>query len=142
AMGGPRLLRERLGGDVTVLGETPDGRFSHPPEPIAANLEQLCAVVRAQGADVGFAQDPDADRLAIVDETGRYIGEELTLALALDHVLAERARKGPVVVNGSTSRVTRDIAERHGCTFHRSYVGEAHVIAKMREVDAVLGGEG
>jgi phosphomannomutase len=96
--------------------------------------------VRNAGADVGFAQDPDADRLAIVDNNGRYIGEELTLALGADHVLA--TRKGPVVVNGSTSRVTADIAAKHGCAFHRSFVGEAHVTAKMKAVGAVLGGEG
>jgi len=75
-----------------------------------------------------------------VDNTGRYIGEELTLALAADHVLANR--KGPFVVNGSTSRITEDIATKHGCQFHRSFVGEAHVCAKMRAVRAELGGEG
>jgi phosphomannomutase len=78
--------------------------------------------------------------LAIVNNAGRYIGEELTLALALDHVLPNR--KGPVVVNGSTSRVTADIAARHGCEFHRSHVGEANVVAKMKEVNAAIGGEG
>lgn len=131
---------EQLGCEVTVLGEVADGLFDHTPEPLAENLTGLCDAVRKEGADVGFAQDPDADRLAIVDERGRYIGEELTLALAADYVLA--TRKGPVVVNGSTSRVTADLAERHGCQFHRSYVGEAHVTAKMKEVGAVLGGEG
>ena len=136
---GPRLLEE-LGCHVHVLGGRPDGRFEHTPEPVEQNLTDLCEAVREHGADVGFAQDPDADRLAIVDETGRYIGEELTLALAADYVLARTS--GPVVVNGSTSRVTADIAERHGCEFHRSYVGEAHVVAKMREVGAILGGEG
>lgn len=140
AVAGPRLLGELLGCEVTVLGGTADGRFAHPPEPLEANLRGLCQAVRASGADVGFAQDPDADRMAIVDETGRYIGEELTLALALDHVLPKR--KGPVVVNGSTSRVTADIAARHGCPFHRSYVGEAHVVAKMKAIGAVIGGEG
>ena len=136
---GPKFL-EQLGCDVTVLGGTPDGNFAHIPEPTKANLTDLCRIVQEQGADVGFAQDPDADRLAIVDNTGRYIGEELTLALSADHVLA--TRKGPVVVNGSTSRVTADIAEKHGCEFHRSWVGEAHVCAKMQSVNAVLGGEG
>jgi phosphomannomutase len=91
-------------------------------------------------AHAGFAQDPDADRLAIVDNSGRFIGEELTLALAADFVLERR--KGPFVVNGSTSRVTADIAAKHGCQFHRSFVGEAHVCTKMRAVHAVLGGEG
>lgn len=131
---------QQLGCDVTVLGGTADGDFEHAPEPLAENLTGLCDAVREVGADVGFAQDPDADRLAIVDDNGRYIGEELTLALAADYVLA--TRKGPVVVNGSTSRVTADLAARHGCEFHRSSVGEAHVTARMKAVGAVLGGEG
>ncbi len=137
---GPRLL-EALGCSVTVLGGTPDGRFEHPAEPLKENLTDLAAKVRELGADVGFAEDPDADRLAIVDNTGRYIGEELTLALAVDHLLACGAR-GPVVVNGSTSRVTADIAAKYDCPFHRSAVGEANVVAKMIEVQAVIGGEG
>ncbi|MEQ9408675.1 MAG: phosphoglucosamine mutase [Fuerstiella sp.] len=139
AASGPRLLKE-LGCDVHVLGGTPDGRFEHIPEPVEKNLSDLCRAVVQHGADAGFAQDPDADRLAIVDNTGRFIGEELTLALAADHVL--KTRKGPFVVNGSTSRITADIAAKHGCQFHRSFVGEAHVCAKMRAVQAVLGGEG
>ena len=139
ATSGPRLLEE-LGCEVVVLGGTPDGRFEHIPEPVEKNLADLCAAVRKHAADAGFAQDPDADRLAVVDNTGRYIGEELTLALAADHILA--TRKGPFVVNGSTSRITADIAAKHGCQFHRAFVGEAHVCAKMRAVQAVLGGEG
>lgn len=138
-VGGPRLLEE-LGCEVVVLGGTPDGEFEHTPEPIAANLGGLCDAVREHKADIGFAQDPDADRLAIVDETGSYIGEELTLALSLEFVL--RDRKGAIVVNGSTSRVNADIAEKHGCQFHRSHVGEANVCAMMRELNAVIGGEG
>lgn len=136
---GPVLL-EQLGCDFEVLGDTPDGQFAHTPEPTQANLKSFCEQVKQNGADVGFAQDPDADRLAIVDNTGRYIGEELTLALCADHVLSRRS--GPVVVNGSTSRVTADIAKKHGCEFHRSHVGEANVVAKMQAVSAVLGGEG
>jgi phosphomannomutase len=136
---GPRLL-EQLGCDVEVLGATPDGKFEHVPEPLEQNLKGLCEEVKRRGADVGFAQDPDADRLAIVDNTGRYIGEELTLALCADYVLARNP--GPVVVNGSTSRTTADVAAKYGCQFHRSYVGEAHVAAKMRAVGAIIGGEG
>ena len=139
AMCGPQLLKA-LGCEVTVLGGTPDGKFEHIPEPVEQNLGDLCDAVEKQGADAGFAQDPDADRLAIVDNRGRYIGEELTLALAADHVL--ETRKGPFVVNGSTSRITADIAKKHGCQFHRAFVGEAHVCAKMRAVSAELGGEG
>ncbi len=136
---GPRLLTE-LGCQVDVLGPLPDGQFDHNPEPLEQNLTGLAAEVKRHGADVGFAQDPDADRLAIVDDTGRYIGEELTLALCADYVLARTP--GAVVVNGSTSRTTADIAAKYGCAFHRSYVGEAHVAAKMRAVDAIIGGEG
>jgi phosphomannomutase len=139
ALLGPRLL-ESLGCRVHVLGGTPDGQFEHTPEPLEQNLTGLCAEVRRLGADVGFAQDPDADRLAIVDETGRYIGEELTLALCVDQILPRTP--GPVVVNGSTSRVTADLAAKYGCPFHRSHVGEANVVAKMKVVSAVIGGEG
>ena len=139
AVATPRLL-EQLGCEVTVLGGTADGNFAHTPEPLEENLTGLCDAVREHGADVGFAQDPDADRLAIVDETGRYIGEELTLALCADFVLPQRP--GPFVVNGSTSRVNQDIAERHGCAVHRSAVGEANVVARMDDVKAVFGGEG
>ncbi len=136
---GPQLLRD-LGCEVIVMGGTADGQFEHPAEPLKDNLTTLMSAVVKHGADVGFAQDPDADRLAIVDNIGRYIGEELTLGLAADHVLSRH--KGPVVVNGSTSRVTADLAAKHGCPFYRSHVGEANVVAKMLEVNALLGGEG
>jgi phosphomannomutase len=136
---GPLLLKT-LGCDVEVLGGTPDGHFEHPAEPLKENLTDLCDAVWRLNADVGFAQDPDADRLAIVDNSGRYIGEELTLALCVDHVLSRKS--GPVVVNGSTSRVTADLAAKYGCQFYRSHVGEANVVAKMREVHALIGGEG
>lgn len=139
AVSTPRLL-EQLGCEVTVLGGTADGRFEHIPEPLKENLTGLSEAVRRCGADAGFAQDPDADRLAIVDNQGRYIGEELTLALCADWVLSRTP--GPFVVNGSTSRINADIAAKHGCTFHRSWVGEANVTAMMREKNAILGGEG
>ena len=139
AVATPSLL-EQLGCDVTVLGGTPDGHFEHVPEPIKENLGGLSEAVRRVGADAGFAQDPDADRLAIVDNNGRYIGEELTLALCADWVLSRTP--GPFVVNGSTSRVNADIAAKYGCEFHRSWVGEANVTAMMRDKHAILGGEG
>ncbi len=136
---GEALLRD-LGCTPVVLGAAPDGRYDHPPEPTAANLQTFAAIVPAVGAAVGFAQDPDADRLAIVDETGRYIGEELTLALAASHRLAQQ--RGPVVLNLSTSRATEDIAIGHACPVVRTPVGEIHVVERMRAVSAVLGGEG
>lgn len=138
-LAGPRLL-EALGCEVIVLGGTPDGKFEHIPEPLAENLTELAAKVKVLRANVGFAQDPDADRLAIVDETGSYIGEELTLALAVDHVLP--TRKGTVVVNGSTSRVTADLAAKYGSQFFRSAVGEANVVSMMKEKHSTIGGEG
>jgi phosphomannomutase len=136
---GARLLRE-LGCDTRVLGGEPDGLYDHTPEPTGANLRELSAIVPALGAAVGFAQDPDADRLAIIDETGRYIGEELTLALAALQRLNQTS--GAVVLNLSTSRVTEDVAGRLGCTVHRTPVGEIHVVERMLAEKAVLGGEG
>ncbi len=140
AVATPQLLEQKLGCEVHVIGGVADGQFEHIPEPTKENLTALCDIVQQQNADVGFAQDPDADRLAIIDNNGRYIGEELTLALAVDHVLSKTP--GPVVVNGSTSRVTADIAQKYDCDFYRSFVGEANVVAKMNEVHAIIGGEG
>jgi phosphomannomutase len=141
--GGPlarELLQDGLGCIVEGLGLHPTDTFSHTPEPTSENLSEISPLVAQKRCAVGFALDPDADRLAILDETGRYIGEELTLALALEYVL--RRQRGPVVVNMSTSRVNEDIARKHGCAFHRSAVGEANVVQKMRAVGAVIGGEG
>ncbi len=133
-------LLEALGCNVIVLGGYPDGAFEHPPEPTAENLASVLSLIPAESADVGFCQDPDADRLAVIDERGEYIGEEYTLALCADHVL--RHQSGAVVTNCSTSRMTEDIAERHGVPFERSAVGEANVTAVMESLEAVLGGEG
>jgi phosphomannomutase len=136
---GSRLL-EALGCRVTLLGGQPNGQFEHPPEPTAENLAGVRQQVVSAKADVGFCQDPDADRLAIIDETGRYIGEEYTLALCLDHVL--RGRPGSVVTNCATSRMAEDLAAKYRASFHRSAVGEANVVDKMLEVGAAFGGEG
>lgn len=136
---GIRLL-ETLGCEVTCLGNQPNGLFLHKPEPTAENLAGVSQQVTAAKADIGFCQDPDADRLALIDETGRYVGEEYTVAICVDHVL--RQQKGPIVTNCATSRMTQDLAERHGVPFYRSAVGEANVVDKMLEVKAVFGGEG
>lgn len=135
-----RAFLDGLTVDSTILGGEPDGRYDHPPEPTEANLRSLSARIAGSGAHVGFAQDPDADRLAIIDENGRYIGEELTLALAARHVLAKTP--GKVVINLSTSRVVEDVAAKYGCPVERTPVGEIHVVTRMREIGAVLGGEG
>lgn len=133
------LLR-RLGCDLRVLGGEPDGRYDHTPEPTVENLTELTAIVPAIGADVGFAQDPDADRLAIIDENGRYIGEELTLALAVRHRLSQQT--GPIAMNLSTSRVAEDVAKGYGVETIRTPVGEINVVEAMQEHGAVIGGEG
>ena len=135
----PELL-ERLGCAVSAINLEPDGRFPRPPEPVAENLGALEALVRESKADIGFAVDPDVDRLAVVDETGRAIGEDYTLALAATAVL--RRRRGPVVTNLSTSRVVADAAEAAGVEIVRAPVGEVNVALKMREVGAAIGGEG
>ena len=133
-------LLEELGCEVTMLGAEPDGQFGHPPEPTPENLETMLPLVVAAGSQIGFCQDPDADRLAVVDETGRYLGEEYTLAMCVDHVL--RQTPGPIVTNCSTSRMTQDLAEKYSAPFHRSKVGEANVVDRMLAEGAVLGGEG
>jgi phosphomannomutase len=168
--GGPlgRKLLEELGCQVTILGEEPDGQFAHTPEPTAENLTGVCAAMTAgnktgtgpvvssnvedqpshkvpvpilsSSVDVGFCQDPDADRLAVIDESGQYIGEEYTVAMCVDHIL--RQRKGPIVTNCSSSRMSEDLAGRHGVPFFRSAVGEANVVDAMLAHRAIFGGEG
>lgn len=135
----PELLRQ-LGADVDGIGLTADGRFPRNPEPTPENLQDLGQRVRELGADVGFAVDPDSDRLAIVDETGQPIGEDWTLALAVVYVLGHGS--GPVVANLSSSQCIEDAAREADVPFHRSAVGEARVAAMMLETGAVIGGEG
>ena len=134
-----RLLKE-LGCQPIRIHCTPDGLFPHDPEPSFVNLQDLCGLAAEQDVDVGFAQDPDADRLAVVNESGVFLGEEYTLALAAEHVLSSKT--GKVVVNMSTSRVVADVAARHGCECERVPVGEVNVALRMREIGAVIGGEG
>ncbi len=138
-------LLELLGCDVLHLNGDPTGDFAHVPEPKEANLGSLMEVTAGSDAVLGFAQDPDADRLAIVDGSGRYIGEEYTLALATDYVLRHHdADSGPpvVVTNLSTSRMVDDLVARWGGRVVRTPVGEANVVEAMRREHAVIGGEG
>jgi phosphomannomutase len=151
-----RML-EQLGCEPVRIHCTPDGMFPHDPEPTFLNLQDLCKLAAEEDVDAAFAQDPDADRLAVVDENGRFIGEEYTLALAADYVLSGLASPEPegetrnakpgtrnavVVVNMSTSRATEDVARRHGADCVRVPVGEVNVAVRMRQLGAIVGGEG
>lgn len=134
-----RLL-EALGCDVASVEADPGEAFPASPEPDEASLAALGELVRRSGADVGFAQDSDADRLVVVDENGDSLGPDATVVLVADRWLERRA--GPVAVSVSTSRMVDDVAARHGQPVHRSPVGEAHVVEAMKEHGAEAGGEG
>lgn len=135
----PQLL-EALGITVIPVNCETNGDFHRDPEPRPENLQELADRVRAEGADLGFACDPDADRLALVDNEGNAVSEEYSLLLAVDAVLAKT--KGPVVVNMSTSFSVEKIAQVHGVKVFRTPVGEAHVVDAMLKKGAVIGGEG
>ncbi len=139
SVAGPRLL-DALGVETIAINATPDGSFPRPAEPTPENLAALGAAVRERGADVGFAQDMDADRLAVVTETGSPVSEEYTLLLAASHVLANTP--GTVVTNLSTTHALDAVAAAAGCAVVRSKVGEAHVAGAMVRERAVIGGEG
>ncbi len=136
---GQQLL-EALGCDVEVIGDSPDGQFAHPPEPTRQNLGSMMTRAKQQSADAVFCQDPDADRLAIIDGNGEYIGEEYTVALCLRNRL--ESTQGVVVTNCSTSRMAADIACEFGSRLVLSAVGEANVTDSMLQHNAVYGGEG
>jgi len=134
------LLLERLGCECVLLYGKPTGRFGRGPEPVPENLADLCQAVREHGAAAGLALDPDADRLALVDETGRAVGEEYTLALAARHRLG--SERGPVACNLSTSRMMDDVAREAGVTLHRTPVGEVNVAEAIEREGCLIGGEG
>ena len=133
-------LLECLGCKVHGINLEPTGEFAHGAEPIPENVADLCAQVKQTGADIGFAIDPDTDRLALVTEEGIAPGEEYTLALAADYIMGRTG--GVAACNLSTSRMIDDAVLRHGTAVHRSPVGEINVVKLMQEVDAVIGGEG
>lgn len=135
----PQLLK-MLGCEVVEMNSDPTGHFAHVAEPLKENLTDLCRVVKEHQADIGFATDPDVDRLAIVDNNGDYIGEEFSLLLAEKFVLA--INKGDVVINLSSSMASEDIAQEFGVKVHRTKVGEINVGKKMRELKSPIGGEG
>jgi phosphomannomutase len=136
---GPKLL-EALGVEVIPINVTPNGLFPRPAEPVAENLGDLSAAVKEHGADIGFAQDMDADRLAIVSEQGKPIGEDYTLLLATLYVLGKQV--GPVVANLSSSSVLQEVANRFSCPLFLTRIGEVNVTEEMQKENAVIGGEG
>lgn len=137
----PDLLEE-LGCAMVPLHADPEKAFERPAEPLPENLGALCEAVWVNRADIGFALDPDADRLALVDETGRAIGEERTLALAARAVLQATGSKAPLVANLSTTRALDDVAAEFGTRVERTKIGEANVVAGMLAAGAIIGGEG
>ena len=136
----PPLL-EALGvKKIVELYTEPNGHFPHNPEPLPENLRDLSRAVIEHKADLGIAVDPDVDRICFVCEDGSFFGEEYTLVAVADYVL--RHEKGAAVSNLSSSRVLRDIAEKHGCKYETSKVGEVNVVEKMKEIGSTIGGEG
>lgn len=134
-----KLLAE-LGCETIAINDEPSGIFEHTPEPTAENLTKLCEIVKAKKVDIGFAQDPDADRLAIVDENGTFISEEYTLALAAKHAFSKQT--GTAATNLATSRMIDDIANSAGGKVIRTAVGEANVADAMLKNNCIIGGEG
>ena len=135
----PELLKQ-LGCSVVEINCQPDGNFAHNPEPLDKNLSQLKKTVKEEKADLGIALDPDVDRLVFVCENGLLFGEENTIVACSDYVLSKT--KGNTVSNMSSSMSLELISKKHGCDYHSSKVGEINVVEKMKEVNAIIGGEG
>lgn len=135
----PKLL-DALGVEYTMLNGEPTGDFAHNPEPLEKNLGGIMGEVAKGGYDLGIVVDPDVDRLAFIQEDGKMYGEEYTLVTVADYILDHV--KGATVSNLSSTRALRDVTERHGCHYYASAVGEVNVTTKMKEVGAVIGGEG
>jgi phosphomannomutase len=136
----PALLRALGVTDIVVLNETVDGKFAHNPEPLPEHLRELCSVVVREKADLGIAVDPDVDRLCFVNEDGSLFGEEYTLVAIADYVLSKRA--GNTVSNMSSTKALKEITLKHGGQYSPAAVGEVNVVKKMKETNAVIGGEG
>jgi phosphomannomutase len=136
----PKLLKALGVDEVIELYTEPNGDFPHNPEPLPEHLTEISSVIKEKGADVGFVVDPDVDRLAIINEDGSMFGEEYTLVAVADYILSDK--KGNTVSNMSSTRALRDVTEAHGGEYFSSAVGEVNVVSKMKEVNAVIGGEG
>ena len=136
----PRLLRALGIEDVVEINCDPTGKFSHNPEPLPENLTEISSVVKNNNCNLGIVVDPDVDRLALVCEDGEMFGEEYTLVAVADYVLSNQ--KGNTVSNMSSTRALRDVTEGYGCSYASSAVGEVNVVEKMKETNAIIGGEG
>jgi phosphomannomutase len=136
----PQLLRALGVENITIINEEVTGRFAHNPEPLPENLTELCNTVAKSNAHLGIAVDPDVDRLCFVCDDGSLFGEEYTLVAIADYILSHK--KGNTVSNLSSTRALKDVTEKHGGQYFPSAVGEVNVVKKMKEVNAVIGGEG
>lgn len=136
----PVLLRKLGVNDIIELNCDVTGNFAHNPEPLAVNLVETCARVKEAGADLGIVVDPDVDRLAFINEKGEMYGEEYTLVTVASYILQHK--KGNTVSNLSSTRALRDLTQQYGAEYFAAAVGEVNVVEKMKEVDAVIGGEG
>ncbi|MBI9067032.1 MAG: phosphoglucosamine mutase [Salinivirgaceae bacterium] len=136
----PKLLKALGVSNVIGINTEANGCFAHSPEPLPENLTQISQAIKDQKADVGFVVDPDVDRLAIINEDGSMFGEEYTLVAISDYILANF--KGNTVSNLSSTRALRDVTEKHGGEYTAAAVGEVNVVAQMRQVNAIIGGEG
>jgi len=137
----PQMV-EALGCEIITINCTPNGKFSRGAEPLPHNLKQLCEAVKKHGAHVGFATDPDGDRLAVVDELGNPLGEEYTLTICADGILSVHPIATPLVTNLSTTMALDKVSEKYENTVERSAVGEINVVNLMKEKNSVFGGEG
>jgi len=136
----PALLNALGVYNITVINNAVTGNFAHNPEPLPENLKELCSTVVDTKSHIGIAVDPDVDRLCFVNEDGSLFGEEYTLVAVADYILQHK--KGNTVSNLSSTRALRDVTEKHGGTYYASAVGEVNVVSKMKEMHAVIGGEG
>jgi phosphomannomutase len=138
-----QILLDRLNVSHTILNRTPNGHFAHDPEPLKQNLSQIITELESGQFDIGFVQDADADRLVILDETGRFIGEDYSLAFCVDYILSEvKDTDKKVVVNLSTSGVIDWVAKKHGATLTQTKIGETNVTQGIKDLGAQVGGEG
>ena len=136
----PKLLKALGVNEVIELYTTPNGHFPHNPEPLPEHLTEISSLIKEKKVDVGFVVDPDVDRLAIINEDGSMFGEEYTLVAVADYILTHK--KGNTVSNLSSSRALADVTRNHGGDYQPGAVGEVNVVSKMKEINAVIGGEG